>query len=188
MWLRLDLHVHTTYAGAVLDNTKVFCCVCFPQYRHRYVEAEDGKSLLDVVSDPPTSTDSTATTAHQSTAMLAALGWVSAPARSDTDEAKLAKRCKAISATTLAGDHFRLEKWWQQPDLKSALRDQNPEAATTGSGAAWLSTPSAFDLTPGGTEGGGGGSDQEIKLWVCGEQRAGRSGNVFIVHRIASVN
>ena len=178
-----------TYAGAVLDNTKFFLCLCFPDYRHRYVEAEDGKSLLDVVSDPPTSTDVTATTtAHQSTAMLAALGWVSAPARSDTDEAKLAKRCKAISATTLAGDHFRLEKWWQQPDLKSALRDQNPEAATTGSGAAWLSNPSAFDLTPGGTEGGGGGSDQEIKLWVCGEQRAGRSGNVFIVHRIASVN
>jgi hypothetical protein len=149
------------------------------------VEAEDGISLLDGVSNPPTSTGLTATTAHQSTAMLAALGWVSAPARSDTDEAKLAKRCKAISATTLAGDHFRLENWWQQPDLKLALRDLNPEASTTGSDAAWLSNPSAFDLIPAVTEGGGGGSDQEIKLWVCGEQQAGRSGNLVIVHRSA---
>ena len=156
-----------------------FCCVCFPEYRYRYVEAEDGKSLLEVLQ-PSSGMDP-----RGRSAMLAALGWVSAPARSDTDEAKLAKRCKAISATTLAGDHFRLENWWQQPDLKLALREQNPGAATTGSDAAWLSNPSAFDLIPGGTEGGGDGSDQEIKWWISSEQRHGRSGNVFIVHRIA---
>jgi hypothetical protein len=124
--------------------------------------------------------------------MLGLLGWLSAPDRSDTEETKLAKRCKAIAAVTLAGDRFQLDRWWQAPDLKAALHAQNQEAAVAGSDAAWLANPSEFDLIPQDTEGGGrdGGrpwsSHLEIKRWVLGEQRAGRPGNLVVVHRSSS--